>query len=72
MSRIDDIISGVSYVLECLEALREITESGDCNSCEFEKFCDHKPKYGELVRYNCCLYTPKGAKDTEGGHHEMD
>lgn len=38
-----------------LECLKEIWESGDCNTCK-KKYCEYKPRVGQLVRYNCMFY----------------
>ena len=56
MSKLDDAISDVAYILDTLIAYRRIVQSGDCNSCG-NKTCKHRPKLGELVRYNCPYFT---------------
>ena len=56
MSRLDDTISDVAYILDALMAYRNIVNSGDCNRCEKKKTCEHAPKLGQLVRYNCPFY----------------
>jgi hypothetical protein len=33
MSRLDDAISNVAYILDTLKAYRNIVDSGDCNRC---------------------------------------
>ena len=58
MSRLDEAIASVAYILDCLMAYRNIVESGDCNICK-NKDCQWKPKPGQLVRYNCPFYTKK-------------
>ena len=55
MSKLDDTISTVAHILDCLMVYRNIVESGDCNVCK-NKHCQWKPKPGQLVRYNCPLY----------------
>lgn len=55
MSRLDDTIDIVAYILDTLMAYRRIVETGDCNSCG-NKTCKHRPKWGELARYNCPFY----------------
>ena len=42
-----------------LKHYKRIIESGDCNVCDIKKVCIHKPKCGELVRYNCPHYRTK-------------
>ena len=48
MSRLDEAIVSVAYILDCLMAYRNIVESGDCNICK-NKNCQWKPKPGQLV-----------------------
>ncbi len=52
MSRLDDTISDVSYILDALMAYRNIVQSGNCNTCD-NRDCKWKPKLGQLIRYNC-------------------
>ena len=40
---------------EWLRALKEIWDSGDCNTCA-NKNCKIKPKLGQMVRFNCFFY----------------
>ena len=56
MSRLDDAISDVTYILNTLMAYRNIVDSGDCNRCGKKKNCEYAPKAGQLVRYNCPFY----------------
>ena len=56
MSRLDDAISDVAYILDVLMAYRNIVESGDCNRCGKKKTCEYAPEAGQLVRYNCRFY----------------
>ena len=56
MSRLDDTISEIAYILDALVAFRQIVQSGDCNSCSEDKNCKYVPKAGEPVRYNCPFY----------------
>ena len=55
MSRLDDAIANVAYILDTLIVYRNIVEKGDCNICK-NKDCQWKPKVGQLVRYNCPHY----------------
>ncbi len=63
MSRLDDTISNVSYILDTLIAYRHITESGNCNNCGERKTCQYIPKLGEQVRYNCPFYKTNEAME---------
>ena len=56
MSRLDDTISEIAYVLDALMAYRRIVQAGDCNSCSESKNCKYIPEWGELTRYNCPFY----------------
>lgn len=59
MKRLNDTISIVAHILDCLMAYRNIVESGDCNVCK-NKDCPWKPMPGQLVRYNCPHYKAEG------------
>lgn len=59
MSRLDDSIADVAYILDCLIVLKQIQESGDCNDCKIQKTCKYVPKPGQQVRYNCPFYEEK-------------
>ena len=56
MSRLDDAIGDIAYILDTLMAYRNIVDSGDCNRCGKKKTCEFVPKPGQLVRYNCPFY----------------
>ena len=55
MSRLDDVIVDVAYVLDTLRAYRNIVQAGCCNSCR-RKDCEYRPQWGDVVRYNCPHY----------------
>ena len=55
MNRLDDVIADVAYILDTLMVYRDITYTGNCNSCK-NKNCQWKPELGQLVRYNCPYY----------------
>lgn len=55
MDKLDEAIANTAYVLDCLRALRDILETGDCNNCGV-KDCVYKPAPGQVVRYNCPFY----------------
>ena len=59
MSRLDDTISTVAYILDTLIAYRNIAQSGNCNVCVERKTCQYIPELGEQVRYNCPFYKGK-------------
>ena len=56
MSRLDEAIFDVRYILDVLTAYRNIVNSGCCNTCSKQKECKYAPKLGALVRYNCPFY----------------
>lgn len=60
MSRLDDNISTVAYILDTLIAYRNITALGNCNNCAKRRQCQYIPELGEQVRYNCPFYNGKG------------
>lgn len=55
MSRLEDLISDISYALDTLRAYRDIAETGCCNDCR-KKDCEYRPQWGDMVRYNCPHY----------------
>jgi len=61
MSRLDEAIADVGYILDVLKCHRSIVESGSCNDCKRD--CGYMPKPGELVRYNCPFHERIGAKE---------
>ena len=56
MSRLDDAISDVAYILNALIAYRNIIQAGNCNDCGKRKDCEYLPQWGEQVRYNCPFF----------------
>ena len=56
MARLDQEIKRQEYILECLMALRDIYNTGDCNICAKRRECEYLPKAGQMVRYNCPFY----------------
>ena len=59
-TKVNKVISDLYWLIDCLRAYQEITQSGCCNDCGIAKTCQCKPKLGELVRYNCVFYMRKG------------
>ena len=59
MSRLDEMIASVAYILDTLIAYRNIAKSGNCNECGASNTCKYVPKLGEQVRYNCPFYERK-------------
>lgn len=59
MSRLDEAISNVAYILDTLIAYRNISNTGCCNDCGKVKGCEYAPKLGQIVRYNCPFYVRK-------------
>ena len=57
MTRLDKVISEVAYILDSLQALRNIYETGCCNNCKCRAYeCYYAPKAWQMVRYNCPFY----------------
>ena len=44
------------FLVDCLSALRNIMQCGDCNICADQKTCKYAPRPGEMVRYNCPFF----------------
>jgi hypothetical protein len=63
MSKLDDTINDVAYILDTLIAYRSIIESGGhCNACAIKNSCGYAPKPGQVIRYNCPLYVERQEK----------
>ena len=60
MSRLDEVIKTVGYILDTLIAYRNIISTGCCNECNERENCGFAPKPGQLVRYNCPLFERRG------------
>lgn len=56
MSRLDDAIANVAYILDTLIAYRNIVQTGNCNDCGKRTDCEYLPQVGEQVRMNCPFY----------------
>lgn len=59
MSKLDDAISNVAYILDSLIALRSIHDSGCCNDCILQGKIQCCPQPGQMVRYNCPYWAKK-------------
>ena len=60
MSKLDDEISNVAYILDSLMALRNIYQKGHhCNDCGNRDYCGYAPKPGQQIRFNCPLWRAK-------------
>lgn len=63
MSRLDDVISDVAYILNSLMALRNIYRTGgNCNDCGNRK-CGYALDPGQQIRFNCPLWRAKNETD---------
>lgn len=51
------------FVHDCLVLLKEILDSGDCNTCKKKRECVDCPKIGGLVRFNCKDYEKEGGEE---------
>lgn len=56
LTRLDRAIYDVSYILDVLNAYRDIQNTGNCNWCSDKLICQYVPKPGETVRYNCPFF----------------
>lgn len=57
MSRLDDAIDDLEYILSTLKAYREMTQQNCCNTCGKSMTCKYRPGWGKPVRINCHLWT---------------
>ena len=55
-TRIDVTINALEYIASCLRGYKAITETGGCNECADRKTCSKRPKWGQIVRYNCMFF----------------
>jgi hypothetical protein len=55
---LDKLIAQTAHTLDCLIALRNIQNSGDCNECA-NRGCLYRPEAGQMTRYNCPLFMKK-------------
>lgn len=66
MSRLDEVIGNVGYILDCLRTLRNIQQTGCCNDCAMgpgsHNPCGYRPMPGQMVRYNCPFYQKEEGK----------
>lgn len=62
MSRLDNAIADVAYILDTLMAYRSIQETGGCNECALKQ-CSYAPKPGQIVRYNCPFFCKEDEDD---------
>ncbi len=55
-TRIDVTINALEYIASCLRGYKAIIETGGCNECADRKTCSKRPKWGQIVRYNCMFF----------------
>ena len=55
-TRIDVTINALEYIASCLRGYKAITETGGCNECADRKTCSKRPKWGQIVRFNCMFF----------------
>ncbi len=65
VTRIENIIANLAYILDSLRVLDQIMESGSCNDCN-NKECLYKPDWGCQVRYNCPFHSKNGEQAMSG------
>ena len=62
--RLDKTISDIAYILDNLILLRQIQQTGNCNTCKNkDKNCTYMPKAGHTVRYNCPFYKAESEEE---------
>ena len=55
-TRIDVTINALEYIASCLRGYKAITDTGGCNECADRKTCSKRPRWGQIVRYNCMFF----------------
>ena len=65
MTKIDQLISQAYYQADSLRLLKNILESGDCNTCKKRLTCKYCPEWGQMVRYNCPFFERSAEKKNE-------
>ena len=66
MSRLDEAITMIGYILDTLIAYRNIANVGrTCNQCAAATTCRYAPEPGQLVRHNCPLFVER---ESDGIH----
>lgn len=55
-TRIDVTINALEYIASCIRGYKAIIETGGCNECADRKTCSKRPKWGQIVRYNCMFF----------------
>jgi len=48
------------YLHDCLLALKNIQDCGNCNVCASKTDCQYEPRPGQMARYNCPFYKKEG------------
>ena len=55
-TRIDVTINALEYIASCLRGYKAIIDTGGCNECADRKTCSKRPKWGQIVRFNCMFF----------------
>ena len=55
-TRIDVTINALEYIASCLRGYKAIIETDGCNECADRKTCSKRPKWGQIVRFNCMFF----------------
>lgn len=53
---LDQVLNEINYLKQCEKKLEEIVALPNCQDCAISNNCEHRPKYGDFVRFNCPLY----------------
>lgn len=62
-ARLRDIIIDLYYIADLLKVADRVVRMPNCNDCGADD-CEHKPKWGMPVRYNCPLWEPLKEDET--------
>ena len=61
-----------SILLQAIDCMDFIQKQHSCNDCRRNKFCDHVPKAGEMVRINCYSWEGKSRRQQADDNKRHD
>lgn len=67
---VDEIREALSQLIAVIDYSNRISALPDCNTCEKNKSCPHRPDWGGMVRINCFDY--QGSKEEGSYGFEAD
>ena len=49
----EEIVKALYRVADCIRFTEMIGKLNNCNDCGKKNTCEHRPEWGQTVRYNC-------------------